>query len=265
MTRQGVDGFIGLFDEGVVARDLGVVFLLPFAAAVIHHAVFWAHHLGHIAGFPRGGLRHLPDPRGIGGRHGGIPQPPPGDHFRGDARALFVEMNPVGCERFAVLGVGFACGGKEIDEKRPVGLGDLLGHPAVGFDLAVAGLQIHPRAGLHGHRREQDQLGVGMQPPDFAQINLPVFFELLNPGLSGECLVVAEPEYHGFNRPLCQQRFEMFGVTFRPEPVPNFVPSPSQTAHPQPRFGLGELEVGFQVAAFHEPFHEGAAVEQNAG
>ena len=47
----------------------------------------------------------------------------------------------------------------------------------------------------------------------------------------------------------------MFRVTFRPEPVPNFVSSPGQTAHPQPRFGLGELEVGLQVAALHQPFH----------
>jgi len=57
----------------------------------------------------------------------------------------------------------------------------------------------------------------------------------------------------------------MFGVTFGPEAVADFVSGPGEAAEMEVFVGSGELGPGFEVALFEETFDEGVSVEKKGG
>ena len=147
-------------------------------------------------------------------------------------------------KRLGAARVGDATGGEQFDAVRHVGANEFGDRLGVEFDIAVPRGGIRGTALLNGDRRKEHEFRSGMEPSDFAQVDLILLAECrAAPANDSSSLA----QHDNLRAPCGEQGLEVLDVALGPEKVADFVACPRETANAEFFAGMRELKAGFEV------------------
>ena len=109
---------------------------------------------------------------------------------------------------------------------------------------------------------EEYESGLWMQPFDLAEKHLVLRPKLRQPCRPGERLIHPVAEHDHLGRPSRKEHLQVLHIAFGARPPSDLVTRPSEAAHPEVFVGMGELQIGFQLAGFEETLDHGVAIEE---